>query len=98
MNRLRELFEDRQKLICFARDNRDMLIKVAAVAVLIVAAFFVFAHGKTDEKPAEPETDIVASAPEKEKVYVPVRSGSSPSSTLTLPSAAPLVVSSPMRM
>lgn len=72
MNRLRELLEDRQKLICFARDNRDMLIKVAAVAVLIVAAFFVFAHGKTDEKPAEPETDIVASAPEKEKVYVDI--------------------------
>lgn len=72
MNRLRELLEDRQKLICFARDNRDMLIKVAAVAVLIIAAFFVFVQGKADEKPAESETDIVASAPEKEKLYVDI--------------------------
>ncbi|MFR9144642.1 MAG: hypothetical protein ACLVJQ_07780 [Lentihominibacter sp.] len=42
MRKLMEYIKNNRKLIGFIEDNKDMLIKVAAVAAVVVVAFFCF--------------------------------------------------------
>lgn len=50
-----EYIGDREKLVRFAKKNRDMLIRAVLVACAITAALFVFASSGDDER----KTDVV---------------------------------------
>ena len=56
-----EYIKNNRKLIEFIEDNKDMLIKVAAVAAVVVVAFFVFAS-KADKEDQIVVKDSVTAA------------------------------------
>lgn len=70
MKRLIENIRESGKLKAFFEDNKDMLIKVAAVAVVIVAAFFVFAPESEEDGISEAEETIVESEPAAAGIFV----------------------------
>lgn len=52
---------ENEKLQSFMKENKEMLIKVAASAVLVVAAFFVFvATGRSDEESLAKEQAVIS--------------------------------------
>lgn len=61
MRKLMEYIKNNRKLIGFIEDNKDMLIKVAAVAAVVVVAFFVFAS-KADKEDQIVVKDSVTAA------------------------------------
>lgn len=75
MKKLIEMFEEKFNIEAFYRDNREMIIKVAAVALAIVAAFFVFAVRDDDTGSASGdtvETETSVSEPETAAIYVDI--------------------------
>ena len=50
MKKIMEYIGDREKLVRFAKKNRDMLIRAVLVACAITAALFVFASSGDDER------------------------------------------------
>ena len=63
MKRFADHIKDNGKLRVFFDENKDMIIKVAAIAVVIVVAFFAFAPGTEDgEDEVVAETEAVTEA------------------------------------
>ena len=75
MKKLMEKFVNGIDLEAFFRDNKEMIIKVAAVALAIVAAFFVFAASSGNSEPVNND-DIVSentiSEPVSSSIYVDI--------------------------
>ncbi|MDO4545343.1 MAG: helix-hairpin-helix domain-containing protein [Bacillota bacterium] len=72
VERIRELVRSNEKLDGFLRENRDMLTKVAAVAAVIVVAFFVFALKGGGEEAAESEAIPESTEPVTATVFVDI--------------------------
>lgn len=63
-----------EKLQSFIKENRDMIIKVAAAALLVVAAFFVFltGNGREQESLAEEKEVIMETEPAAVMIMVDI--------------------------
>lgn len=73
MNRFLEFLKDTRKMKAFLMENKDMLIKVAAAVVLVVAAFFMFILDGADKPEAKVEEPTAADeAPETALIYVDI--------------------------
>lgn len=72
MKQFLELFRDARKRELFLAENKDMLIKVAAAVVLVVAAFFIFMLDGEDEREAQVEEPAVAEVEDATSIYVDI--------------------------
>ncbi len=59
MNKLLEYIKDSRKMEAFIADNKDMLMKVAAAVLLVVAAFFIFVFHENKEADVDEDADQV---------------------------------------
>lgn len=75
MKRLFDLIRRNERLQIFLKDNRGMLIKVAAAGLLVCAAFFVFGLSGKGAEPPEIEEDILSAEetePQETAIYVDI--------------------------
>ena len=75
MKKLMEMLEEKFNIEAFYRDNRELIIKVAAVALAIVAAFFVFAASDDDTGAVagdDVETEVSVTEPQTDAIYVDI--------------------------
>ena len=75
MKKLMEMLEEKLNIEAFYKDNREMIIKVAAVALAIVAAFFVFAVSDEDTGAVAGdavETEVSVTEPQTAAIYVDI--------------------------
>ena len=73
MKRLLEYIEGNKKIAAFVRENKDMLVKAAAVAIMVIVAFLIFAF-KDDGKEEKVmiEDSVAAEETSIAKVYVDI--------------------------
>ena len=76
MKNLLEDIRDKEKLTEFVKEHKDLLIRVALVAVAVIAAFFVFAPSDAEESEGNPDSDsntaVVETEPETTKIIVDI--------------------------
>ena len=75
MKKLMEMLEEKFNIEAFYRDNRELIIKVAVVALAIVAAFFVFAASDDDTGAVagdDVETEVSVTEPQTAAIYVDI--------------------------
>lgn len=72
MKRLFQFIEENEKLRVFLRENKDLLIKVAATAAVVVAAFFVFALKGDGQEVKEAEVRVEEETVAEAMIYVDI--------------------------
>lgn len=75
MKKLMEMLKEKFNIEAFYSDNRELIIKVAAVALAIVAAFFVFAASDDDTGAVagdDVETEVSVTEPQTAAIYVDI--------------------------